>query len=109
MNSLEQNSLCIDLDGTLAEITDDYSSAPPIPGAADALRTLKFNGWKIIIFTARHFNHWEITTRWLNDNHFEYDQLVFGKPTARFYIDDRGINFNGDWDSTVTKLISTTQ
>lgn len=104
MNELEAKTLCVDLDGTLAVVTEDYAAAEPIEGAQEALQGLRSDGWVIIIYTARHFNHWKTTTEWLSRNGFEYDQLVFGKPPARIYIDDRAIRFNGNWKSTLDSL-----
>ena len=34
------------------------------------------------------------------------DQLVFGKPPARFYVDDRAIRFEGDWGVVSQQVLS---
>ena len=101
----EARTLAIDLDHTLCiSMSSDYASATPISGAADAIRELRRAGWCIVIHTARHFNHWRVTTAWLEQNGFEYDQIVFGKPPARYYIDDRAIGFSGDWLALTRQL-----
>ncbi|MCF7809347.1 hypothetical protein K9N50_00010 [bacterium] len=98
MTELESHSISVDIDGTLCYLTDNYSEAAPIPGAAENLKKLREEGWTIILFTARHFNQWQITVDWLKKHDFEYDQIVFGKPPTRYYIDDRAILFDNNWD-----------
>lgn len=80
------------------------SAQQPVSGAQKALGILRKAGWIIVLYTARHFNHWRLTVDWLSRHEFEYDQIVFGKPPARFYIDDRAIAFNGDWEQLCQKI-----
>jgi hypothetical protein len=104
MTELESRTLCIDLDQTLCASSGDYAKAEPVPGAQEALSRLREAGWVIVLHTARHFNHWQVTVDWLAQHGFVYDQIVFGKPPARFYIDDRAIPFDGNWDGVCRKL-----
>lgn len=101
----EARTLCVDLDHTLCVSTPAaYDTATPIAGAAEALDRLRASGWLIVIFTARHFLHWRTTVEWLRRYGFRYDQIVFGKPPARFYVDDRAIPYEGDWSSLCERL-----
>jgi len=95
----ESHTLCIDIDQTLCASTgpETYASAEPIPGAQETLSRLREAGWVIVLFTGRHFNQWKVTVEWLRRHDFPYDQIAFGKPPARYYIDDRAIPFHGDW------------
>jgi hypothetical protein len=105
MTPLESRTLSIDLDQTLCRgDVSDYASATPEPGAAEALRHLRGQGWVVVIYTARHFNHWKTTVEWLAHHGFSYDQIVFGKPPARYYIDDRAVSYRGNWRELCDEL-----
>lgn len=109
MTDLEARTVCVDLDFTLCTHTGDYETAVPISGAREALLKLRAEGWVVVVQTARHFNHWKTTVDWLATNGFVYDQIVFGKPPARVYVDDRAIPFEGDWSSVYARLASIPQ
>jgi hypothetical protein len=101
----ESRTLCVDLDQTLcASEPPAYESALPIDGAREALQRLRAAGWLVVIHTARHFNHWRTTVDWLARHGFGYDQIVFGKPPARFYIDDRAVAYQGNWREVCERL-----
>jgi ribonucleotide monophosphatase NagD (HAD superfamily) len=104
MTPQESKTLCIDLDGTLCKSNKDYVNAIPIKGAKEALAKLRDEGWMIVLYTSRHFNHWQTTVNWLAQNRFMYDQIVYGKPPAKFYVDDRAITFEGNWQKICEKL-----
>tara|TARA_Y100001970_G_scaffold291446_1_gene428610 strand:- start:2960 stop:3283 length:324 start_codon:yes stop_codon:yes gene_type:complete len=106
MDSAEKKSICIDIDGTICsqEIPENYSNAKPIEGALEALQNIKKSGFNIILHTARHFNHWQTTKSWLKEHGFIYDEIVYGKPPAKYYIDDRSIVFDGKWDDVIDKI-----
>ena len=108
MEPLEARSICIDLDLTVCGPAGPggYSDGEPLSGAREALAELRRRGWVLVLYTARHFNHWETTTEWLAEHGIPYDQLVFGKPPTRYYIDDRAIAFKGDWREILDLLAS---
>jgi len=99
---------CFDLDGTICHTkkeTETYSDVLPLEGAAETLQSLKQQGHYIIIYTARHMKTCngdvslvkekvgKITEDWLAKHEIPYDELIFGKPLADQYIDDRAIQF----------------
>jgi capsule biosynthesis phosphatase len=103
----KQLRVCFDLDNTLVTyptIPNDYSSVKPITNTINMLRQLKNEGHEIIIYTARRMlthggnvgkviKDIAITTiNTLEQFGIPYDELIFGKPIADIYIDDRAIN-----------------
>ena len=98
---------CFDLDNTLVtfpKVRNDYSTVEPIYENIEILNFLKEQGHYIIIYTARRMRTHngnikkvkkdikKITTKTLNNYNIQYDELIFGKPYANFYIDDLGIS-----------------
>jgi D-sedoheptulose 7-phosphate isomerase len=88
---------CFDLDGTLCTNTfGDYENAKPLENAILKVNSLYDLGNQIKIFTARGTssgkNLRKFTELQLNNWKVSYHELIFGKPEADFYIDDRGVN-----------------
>lgn len=101
--------LVIDLDGTICEQTvggDEYWKAKPIHRIIDRMNRLYMMGWHVTIHTARgmHTYHYDFkqieeklrekTEKWLFDNAVHYDLLIFGKPPATMYVDDKGMTLD---------------
>lgn len=100
--------ICFDLDNTLCELRlpdQVYADVPPKPGASEYLKELKQKGYYIIIHTARHMLSCNsnlgriiaiqapIVTDWLLKHDIPYDELLFGKPLADYYVDDKAVTF----------------
>lgn len=94
--SLCNKTIAIDIDGTICseERTFERPLALPINGAKEALQLLKENQNTIILWTARGWEQFRITERWLRDNGMVYDQLLMGKPMVDLFIDDRARQFS---------------
>jgi capsule biosynthesis phosphatase len=99
--------ICFDLDNTLVTlptIPGDYSSVKPIFKMISLLKNLKKLGHTIIIYTARRMNSHKhnvgrvirdiglVTFQTLEQMNIEYDEIIFGKPIADIYIDDKALN-----------------
>jgi len=97
--------IIIDLDGTICteEKTFSRSMAKPLPGAIDVINDLYNKGNIIIIYSARTWQEFEMTSHWLHQNKIQYHQLILGKPIGDIWIDDRALNFK-NWEET-KKLI----
>lgn len=109
--------VCIDLDGTISHFikwVDECTFGDIIPNADFALRELKSKGYVIIIYTTRGDK--KVVAKFLNKNNIPFDYInenpnqpknaIGGKPLADIYIDDRGLQFNGDWKETLEKILS---
>lgn len=115
---------CFDLDGTLVshpQIKGDYGSVTPIDDNINYLRFLKNRGAHIIIYTARRMRTHngdvnkviadvgELTKATLEKFSIPYDELIFGKPWANFYVDDLAVpawaDF-GKWTGFHTPTVS---
>ena len=87
-------NFCFDIDGTICTITDGkYDEAEPYLDRISQLNKLHEEGNKIILYTARGTStgiDWkEITTAQLHKWGVNYDELLFGKPEADFFVDDK--------------------
>jgi capsule biosynthesis phosphatase len=99
--------ICFDLDNTLVTYPSqpgDYSTVRPITDTIELAKKLHSQGHTIIIHTARrmetHKNNvgavirdiGRVTFDTLDKFEIPYDEIIFGKPIADIYIDDRAIN-----------------
>lgn len=101
---------CFDLDDTICypnheakDTFEKYGKALPCPEIIEYIRELSV-GNTIIIYTARRMvthegdlekikeDVQEITENWLKEFEVPYDSLIFGKPYADVYIDDKALN-----------------
>ena len=89
---------CFDVDGVVATIVQDaeYANALPICSMIRKVNHLYEHGHRIIFQTARGdttgINWRELTEKQFDEWGLKYHELRFEKPTADFYIDDKGIN-----------------
>ncbi len=97
-------TICIDFDGVLNNYHgyDGDNLGTPRDGAKEFLQELN-KKYTVIILSARRYSH---IIRWLN----EYDlwqyvaDVTSFKPPATCYVDDRGIQFNGDYKETLKQI-----
>jgi phosphoglycolate phosphatase-like HAD superfamily hydrolase len=98
--------LGIDLDKTVAQNSSypDFELLDPVDGAKDALTKLEADGWKIIIHTSRHWQDYELIESWLLKHQIPFRRIVCGKLFAKYYVDDRGIAYTGDWNEVLKQI-----
>lgn len=111
--------IAVDWDSTLA-VEEWPTVGDWLPGAQEALRRLASEYDEVVIFSCRvaSFERDEVTPR---EN---WDQLLFitgmlaeanipknvkiwtrpFKPPAQFYIDDKAVEFRGDWEEVLTRV-----
>jgi Predicted hydrolases of the HAD superfamily len=99
--------IIIDLDGTICTEERTYSRclAKPKDGSVENVNRLYDQGHTIIIYTARTWMEFEMTTAWLQDHGVKYHQLMMGKPVGDLWIDDRAVRFSNNWDEIVSNYI----
>lgn len=111
---MEMNkTLAVDFDGTIAKY-DGWRGkgkfGTPIDGVKSALSELKVEGWTIMIYTTRLEIHQ--VKEYLDQYKIPYDYINFtpdnisqqlhpSKMRADVYIDDRNVQFKGNWKETL--------
>ena len=98
--------IIIDMDGTICTEERTYSRclAQPKTGAVEAVNALYNAGNTIIIYSARTWMEFEMTTAWLKQYGVKYHQLMMGKPVGDVWIDDRALRFQDNWEEILKKL-----
>lgn len=114
-----ERCIAIDFDGTIAQYsgwTGINKFGKLIDGCVEAIGKLKEMGFKIIIYTCR-INTPEFE-KYLKKNKVPYDAINENiwheyqqhgdkrKVIADIYIDDRAINFNGNWKDIPDKIFN---
>jgi dTDP-glucose pyrophosphorylase len=93
--------ICFELDNTLVTyptVPGNYETVKPIPIMIELANQLKQKGHTIIIYTTRCIKNnciediGILTLKTLQVYDIPYDELIFGKPIADMYIDDKSIN-----------------
>lgn len=90
--------VALDFDGTLVQVDR------PLPGAREAVNTLREAGHKVIIYSANRKGWIE---KVLNNNDIRYD-LIWdkpGKPIHDILIDDKGYHFRGSWNQELPDIL----
>jgi len=108
-NLKNNKTYCFDFDGVIGTLTKDnaYAESKPVISIIDTINKLFMAGNQIIIFTARGYVtgiNWEkLTKNQLKKWNVKYHQLIFGKPAADYYIDDKNLMID-DLDYYQNKL-----
>jgi phosphoglycolate phosphatase-like HAD superfamily hydrolase len=90
--------LAIDFDDTIRDTNTDL----PVEGAMDALNWLEDEGYSWYVLTANQ-NLAGVQT-WMRKYGFLDVIVTHEKMPAKYYVDDRGLKFDGDWDSIIMEI-----
>ena len=108
----------IDFDGVIHKNSKGFYDGTvyddPIPGARDALERLS-KDYVIIVYSAKARKDRmlingktgvELIWEWLEKNNMSsfVKEVTAEKPRAVFYIDDKAVRFNGEWNNTFDDL-----
>lgn len=109
---------CFDLDNVLCKsFRGNYLKSRPIKKNIKILKILKKNGYYVKIFTARYMGRngenirlakkqgYDFTKKQLKKWGVFYDELIFGKPSYDYFIDDKNLSFNKNWPQKILKQI----
>jgi hypothetical protein len=93
---MEKKVFCFDIDGTICTNTNGtYADAEPMVERINKLNALYDSGHEIVLFTARGSTtgiDWSDKTKeQMNTWGVKYHKLLFGKPFADVFIDDRAV------------------
>lgn len=100
-----KKTILLDLDGVLNTYDGKYQKdhIPPIrEGAKDFIRKI-YEDFKIILFTSREKN---IASEWITENELNdyISEITNIKKPAYLIIDDRCLNFKGDYQDLLSKI-----
>ena len=97
-------TICLDFDGVFNNYKgyDGDNLGTPRPGIKKFLETLS-QEYSITIFSARKYS---LIIKWLKQHNLlmYVDNVTSYKPVAVAYIDDRAIQFKGDYNKALTEL-----
>lgn len=117
INNNDEKTIAIDFDGVIHKSRKGFHDGTiydeEIEGVNSSLDRLS-KKYKIVIFTCKAnpdrplINGKDgitLITDWLErKNLLKYiDRIVWGKPNAKFYIDDKGVRFD-NWKNTMKKI-----
>jgi len=109
----------VDFDGTIipwAALNHPHTEG--LRGAVDAIKALREQGYKIVIFTSRLSPRWHAASgETLEDQTIyvksvlkrlgiEYDEITAEKIPCQLYLDDKAISVLDDWDKVMASINS---
>lgn len=102
-----KKTILTDLDGVLNTCDGNYDKnyIPPIrEGAFEFIKKLS-SDYRVVLFTSRNLL---LASRWLIENKLDkyIENVTNIKEPAYLIIDDRCINFQGDYDKIFNKIIN---
>lgn len=116
-NKNENLTFVFDVDDTICHTNNrEYKNSVPDAEVIEKINKLYDSGNKIVLYTSRGMvscdgdiekaieKNESILKEWLKENNVKYSELVFGKPIADFYIDDRCMNVKGFKESELEEF-----
>jgi hypothetical protein len=103
-----RKQIAIDWNGVLDTYTGWRGASytyPPRDGIAEFLQSLQSYGYDIVIMTAADP---DIVRKWLDDYGLSHyvKEVTDHKVPALVYLDDRAVQFTGDFDQALERIVS---
>ena len=103
-------TVCLDFDGVIHSYISGWKGEavipdPPVFGTKAAIDKLRMDyEVKVSSSRCRTPEGRSAVQRWLADHQIVVDEVCEHKPPAIVYVDDRGIQFRGNWDETLEAI-----
>lgn len=108
---MKKPTIILDMDGVIHSYASGWQGVgnlpdPPVEGTAKAIAKLRTK-YNVVVFSTRSACHdgLKAIRDYLAKHEIEVDQVVDRKVPAVAMVDDRGIRFGGNWNSTVGVLM----
>lgn len=110
-------TFCFDIDNTICTTYgSEYSSSKPKKKKIKFINNLYNQGHHIIFFTARGMGslrsvtkakkkYYNFTKKQLLNWGAKYNKLILGKPSWDYFIDDKNLDYNENWEKSISKII----
>ena len=97
----------IDFDKTIADNSGfpNFIPGEPLSGAVESIQKLNNDGYKITIFTARPWADYSNIESYCKHHNIPARRIICGKPLFKCMIDDINIEFDGDWNKVLEKVL----
>lgn len=111
-----KRTICLDFDGVVHSYTSGWKGPrviadPPMPGAFTFMLTMLANDWDVCVHSSRSgawggrramrkwMKHWALSQWWPSPGQPGLEDVRFPlfKPPALLTIDDRAMQFTGQW------------
>ena len=99
--------IAVDFDETIASSSGfpDFIPGDPLHGAVDSLRELNRLGYKIMVYTARHWSDYKNIEEYCTFYGIPIKSIICGKPLLKCFVDDKNIAFSGDWEQALKDIL----
>jgi hypothetical protein len=105
-----RKTICLDFDGVIHSYGSGWQGEtvipdPPVHKVDVAIRQLRQH-FRVVVYSARCRTEQGVAAvqHWLARHNIEVDEVCRHKPPAFVYVDDRAVNFTGDWDETIAAI-----
>ena len=112
------NKIVFDVDDTICDNNGrDYENAIPFKDVINKINDLHKEGFYIVLYTSRGMmsckgdinkiiiKNKATLEKWLVENNVDYDELIFGKPIADLYVDDKAMSLKEFKNSKFERLV----